>query len=402
MAVGKDGGRPGSLVMSKEHGRSKLYWVGLFLSLGAASGCHFQILPDKGLSCPADQVIYQGFNKAPRMRGGAYPIAILGTPWLGPNLGTHGYYYRPSERDGIVYTCRAGHVDIAHLRIGVDWTAYLTATTYRHLMKHKPGFSYKLAVDRSREYVQFTYPPGWDSLPEPQRRQIAREIALAAGPYMTYTMTSWHEMLTWFGFKCIGLPTEFPSAFSWEDSFSNLLGTVIAVNALQDSQHSYNEAVQIALDQEMAKLGILPASVSKQAAESVKGKWSTGDVTMLVTIMKRNFDIGLGDGMVTPTLVPNVSKCPGAEPLSYPVPKLDVLAKYGFAMKLEIEPREWESGKILRIIYGDKKPPKRIDPEQHFPIVMRYMRQAATALYPEFNYTDYEDGTPPQVKTTNP
>jgi hypothetical protein len=76
------------------------------------------------------------------------------------------------------------------------------------------------------------------------------------------------------------------------------------------------EAVQIALDREMAKLGILPALASKRAAESVKGKWSTGDVTMLVTIMKRNFDIGLGDGMVTPTLVPNVPECPNAEPLS--------------------------------------------------------------------------------------
>ncbi len=400
MAVVKDGRWPGSLGMSKGHGRSKLYGVGLFLLVGAASGC--QILPDKGLSCPADQVIYQGFRRAPRMRGGAYPIAILGTPWLGQNLGAHGYYYSPWEKDGIVYTCRAGHVDIAHLRIGVDWTAYLAATTYRHLMKHDPGFSYKLAVDRSREYVQFTYPPGWDSLPEPQRRQIAREIALAVAPYMTYTMTSWHEILTWFGFKCIGLPTEFPSAFSWEDSFSNLLGTVIAVNALQDSRHPYNEAVQIALDQEMAKLGILPAGVSKQAAESVKGNWSTGDVTMLVTIKKRNFDMGLGDGMVTPTLVPNVPECPNAEPLSYPVPKLDVLAQHGFALKLEIEPHEWESGKILRIAYGTNKPGKRIDPERHFPVIMKYMRQAATTLYPGFNYTIYEDGAPPQAQTAGP
>ena len=383
--------------MSRRHGCSKLYLVGLLFSMGVASGC--QILPDKGLSSPADQAIYHGFNKAPRMRGGAYPIAILGTPWLGQNLGTHGYYYRPSEKDGIVYTCRAGHVDIAHLRIGVDWTAYLTAKTYRRLMKHDSGFSYKLAVDRSREYVQFTYPPGWDQLPEPQRSRIAREIALAAAPYMTYTMTSWHEMLTWFGFKCIGLPSEFPSAFSWEDSFSNLLGTAIAVNAFQDSQHSYNEAVQIALDQEMAKLGILPASVSKQAAESVKGNWSTGDVTLLVTIKKRNFDIGLGDGVVTPTLVPNVPECPNAEPLSYPTPKLDVLAKHGFAMKLEIEPHEWESGRILRIAYGDNKPGKRISPERHFPIIMEYMRQAATTLYPEFDYTTSEDGAAPQAKT---
>ena len=385
--------------MSLRRGRSKLYRIGLLSVIGLASGCQIQILPDRGLSGPADQVICQGFNKAPRMRGGAYPASIVGTPWLGQNLGTHGYYYRTSEKDGIVYTCRGGHIDIAHLRIAVDWTAYLTALTYQNLMKHEPGFSYKLAVDRSREYVEFTYPAGWDSLPEPRRSQIAREIALAAGPYMTFAMVSWHEMLTWFGFKCIGLPTEFPSAFSWEDSFSNLLGTVVAVNALQDSHHPYNEAVQIALNQEMAKLGILPTAVSRQASASVKGDWYTGDVTMLVTMKKRNFDIGLGDGMVTPSLVPNMSQCPGAEPLSYPAPKLDVLAKYGFALKLEIEPHEWESGRILRIAYGSNKPEKRIRPEQHFPVVMEYMRQAATALYPPFKYSACEDGTPPPWKT---
>ena len=365
------------------------------LLLGA---CGCQVFPDKGLSIPADQVVSHGFSGRPRMRWGAYPSAILGTPFIGPNLGTHGYAYRPSEKDGIVYTCRAGHIDVAHLRIAADWTAYLTAQTYRHLMKSDAGFSYKLAVDHSREYVQFTYPAQWSSLSEPQRQEIAGRIALAVGPYLTYTMTTWHEILTWFGYRCVGLPTEFPSAFSWEDSFSNLLGTVIAVQALGDAQHPYNEAMRLALDREMAKLGIQPAEVAKKASESVQDKWSTGAVVMLVTMRKRNFDIGLGDGMVTPTLVPDMPQCPGAEPLSYPAPKLDVLAQHGFAMTLEIEPREWESGKILRIIYGDK-PKKRVNPVEHFPLVMDYIRKAATALYPEFDYTAYEDGSPPP---TNP
>jgi hypothetical protein len=383
--------------MIDNSGRWQPYLAGFLCFVLAASGC--QILPDKGMSSPASDVISRGFNRPPRMRGGAYPSSILGTPFIGPNLGSHGYYYRPWEKDGIVYTCQAGHVDIAHLRIGTDWAAYLAARTYQHLMKGKPGFSYKLAVDRSREYVQFSYPANWASLSESQRSEIAREIALAVGPYMAYTMTTWHEILTWFGFKCVGLPTEFPSAFSWEDSFSNLLGTVIAARALQDSQHPYNEAVQIALDQEMAKLGIQPASVAKQASESTKGNWYTGEVSMFVTLKKRNFDIGLGDGMVTPTLIPNVPQCPDAEPLSYPVPKLDVLAKHGFTMTIEIEPREWESGQILRIACGDK-PQKRIRPEEHFPIVMEYMRRAATDLYPEFDYTASEDASSPHVNTT--
>ncbi len=359
------------------------------------------MLPDRGLSCPADQVISTGFRRAPRLRLGAFPVAIVGTPWAGPHLGAHGYYYRPTEKNGIAYTCRGGTIDIMHLRIAADWTAYLTARSYRHLMKNDAGFSFKLAVDHSPEYVRLTYPADWSSRSEPQRQEIARQVALALGPYLAYTMATWHEVLTWFGYKCIGLPTEFPSAFSWEDSYSNLLGTVVAVNALQDTEHLYNEAVQIALDREMARLGIQPVETARKAAESVKGKWYTGEVSVLVTMKKRNFDIGLGDGMVTPTLIPNAPQCPGAEPLSYPTPRLDVLAQHGFTMTLEIEPREWESGKILRAIYGEK--PKRwVNPVEHLPLVMNYIRQAAKTLYPEFDYAAYEDGSPPQANSTTP
>ena len=381
--------------MKQGNKHSQLYLAGLLSLTLAAAGC--QVLPDKGISCPADQVIFHGFNMPPRLRSGAYPAAILGTPFLGPNLGTHAYYFSPWEKNGIVYTCRGGEIDIAHLRIGVDWTAYLARQTYKHLMKRDPGFSYKLAVDRSREHVQLSYPADWDSLPDSRRSEIAKEIALAAAPYLCYTMTTWHEILTWYGFKVMVLPTEFPSSFSWEDSFSNLLGTVVAVHALQDSEHSYDEAVKIALDEELAKLGVQPAAVCKRASESMRGVWYTGNITAFVAMRKRNFDIGLDDGMVHPVLIPNVPECPGAEPLPYPAPKLDVLAKYGFSLKLEIAPHEWESGKILRIAYAGEKPKKRITPEEHFPVLMKNMRQAATALYPEFDYTAYEDGGSPRT-----
>lgn len=383
--------------MTQQNDRRNVLFFALMALLWAPAGC--RILPDKGMSCPANQVIQTGFNRTPRLRGGSYPAAIIGTPWQGPELGTHGYYYRPFEKDGMAYTCRGGHIDIAHLRIAVDWTAYLATQTYRHLMKHDEGFSYKLAVDRSRDYVRFTYPLDWDSLPESRRSAIATDIALGVGPYLAYTLTTWHEILTWFGFKCTGLPTEFPSAFSWEDSYSNVLGTVIAVQALQDPDHSYDEAVTLALDRELAKLGLQPADVAKHASESVKGQWSAGDFMMLMTIRKRNFSTGLDNGWVTPSLVPGVGDCPEARPVSHPAPSLEVLSRYGFGLTLEIEPHEWESGKIRRIAFAGQKPQKRISPAQHFPIIMTYIRQAATALYPEFNYTAYEDGTPSYTQT---
>ena len=368
-------------MMIRELGRS--WFIGLLSLMSIPAGC--RIMPDRALSYPADQVIYQGFSGPPRVRFGSYPSSNVGTFFKGPDLGTHGYCFRLSEQDGVAYTCRGGHIDVIHVRIAADWTAYLAAVTYRHLMDREDSFSCGLAVDRSRSIVTFTYPTNWDSLPRIQQTAIAKEVALATGPYLTFTMTTWHEMLTWYGFKCMGPFPEFPSAFSWEDSYSNLLGTIVAVRALQDPQHKYNQAVKIALDEEMQKLGIQPARVARRASESVRGKWFTGNVIFHVDMKKRNFDIGLENGYITPTLVPEVSTCPDAQPLPLPVPRLDVLAKYGFSVKMEIEPHEWEKDKILRIVHGNKGQ-GRIIPDQHFALIMDDIRRQATAMYgPEYS-----------------
>jgi hypothetical protein len=369
----------------------RLGLMGLLFLLPTAAGC--RVLPDSALSCPANQVIYRGFDGPPRVRFGSYPSSNIGTFFKGPNLGSHGYCFRLSEKDGIAYTCRGGTIDVIHVRIAADWTAYLAAVTYRHLMNHDGGFSCGLAVDRSRSYITFTYPENWDKLPKLEQMAIAREVALAVGPYLTFTMTSWHEMITWYGFKCMGPFPEFPSAFSWEDSYSNLMGTMIAVRALQDSEHKYNEAVKIALDREMQTLGILSAGAAKRATNTMRGKWWTGNVIFHVNMKKRNFDIGLSDGYITPTLIPQVAECPDAEPMSYPVPRLDVLAQYSFAAKVEIEPHEWESGKILRLVCGDQ-PQKRINPEEHFALIMNDIRREAVAMYgPEYEPAPARDIT---------
>jgi len=358
------------------------------LVVGGA-GC--QILPDRGLSGPASDLVRVGFNAEPRIRFGCYPTDTLGTFFLGEHLGSHGYYYNLFEKDGMVYTCRGGHIDIIHLRIAADWTAYLAAESFKHVMRRDPHFSFGLAVDRSTNHVHLSYPENWDDLSEAERADIAEEVAMAMGPYLSFTMTTWHEILTWFGFKCIGLATEFPSAFSWEDNYSNLLGTIVAIRALQDTEHSYDKALKLALDEEMARQGIQPAHVAKRASAERKGQWFTGSALFFVDVKKRNFDIGLNDGFITPTTPDGVDACDAIEPLSYPVPSLDVLQRHGFSLRVEIEPHEWERDAILAVAYPDPESRRdRVDPTIHFARIMEHVRQDAMAKYGEQVFVQHD------------
>jgi hypothetical protein len=368
--------------MKNHRTRHRLRLLGLSLLAVTMAGC--QVVPDEAMSCPADRVLDVGFRQPPRVRYGAYPMAVLGAPVAGPELGSHSYYLSLAEKNGVAYTCRGGHVDTLHVRIAADWTAYLAARTYQHLMSHDAGFTYRMAVDRSWAHVRFSYPADWDRLPEARRRAVAREVALAVGSYLAFTMNTWHEIITWFGYKSVGLPSEFPSAFSWEDSYSNVLGTIVGVRALRDSKHTYNQAVKIALDEEMQKLGIEPTSVARHVSRMIEHDWYTGKTIVSVDIKMRNFDIGLGDGYITPMLIPDVAQCLDARPVSYPVPNLDPLAKHGFALSLEIEPHEWERHKPLRIVYGDR-PGTRIRPETDFPLLMDHIcRRAAAKWGPQY------------------
>jgi hypothetical protein len=158
----------------------------------------------------------------------------------------------------------------------------------------------------------------------------------------------------------------------------------VAVQALRDSRHSYNEAVRIAIDNQMQELGIQPPQVTKQVSKATRNDWYTGSTILSVDIKMRNFDIGLGDGSITPILAPGVGECPEAEPLSYPVPTLGTLAAHGFSLSLEIEPHEWERDKILRVVYGTEAA-KRVVPEAQFAAIMDYIcGQAAAKWGPQY------------------
>lgn len=313
-----------------------------------------------------------------RARFGCYAASTPGTRFISfKELGHHSYSHGFGEGNGIVYTCRGGHIDIVHLRLGADYTKDAKEKAYNCIIKGKKGFDFKLPVESTVHHVQIFYPSNWDSLSGTEKEKTAREISLKLAPYIAFSATTWHEMLTWYDYKCLGFIPEDASAFSWEDSYSNLLGCLLAVEAMKDTQHSYNEAMTIALRKEMQKLGIRSRRFARMASEKMRGKWFTGN--LWVTLKKRNFDIGLDDGFVSPSLVPGLKDCSETVcPISYPAPNLDFLSDYGFSIKYEIEPHEFEKGKLLRIVYPNGEG-KKIEPEKHFPILIKQIEKEALA-----------------------
>ncbi len=291
----------------------------------------------------------------------------------------HGYDSGLSEGNGILYTCKGGHIDTEHVRLTADWTRYLTIQCRKALTEGQVDFSFALQMHSSTFAVHIAYPGHWQSMQPALRRQAIREASVQMGQYLAFTAVSWHEVLTWFGFKAIGVYPQFQSAFSWEDSYSNLIGARLAGNILNGRAADYEKAMTAAIVKELDRLDVQPADTARQSTETVRGTWFSGFLPSSMKVYKRNIDLGVDDGHLTPSLIPDVSTCEGAYAQPYPVPTLDGLGEYGLKVRVHIRIDEWEKGQILKIAYpedADRRP--YIDPAIHLRPIMEHIKLDAT------------------------
>ena len=312
----------------------------------------------------------------PRSRPGFYSMNMILTPFPDPdNLGEHSYCRKSSEKHGVVYTSRAGHIDLGHVRKMADWTGYLSAKMLEQIEHGKTEFKFKL-YEPSRYYVSITYPENWEHYSKDEKESIAREVSINLGMYFAYNAGVWHEILTWFDYKPKEIFSDFESAFAWEDMYSNLLGILLAEKALHNQGNDFSSCITLYLNEAMKELGAQPRRTALSITDQVKGKWF-GSKFFFTKVYIRNFDIGLNDGFITPCRIEDALVSQDVEIKSLKLPDWDI-SKYGFSFKLEIEPREWEKNKILKATYPDKKNrKKRITPEIHFPVLMNYIEEDA-------------------------
>lgn len=236
------------------------------------------------------------------------------------DLGTHQYNkgavsLRPrgeerlisDEASGILYTCRGGFIDLAHVRDNADRTLYLVAQIAR--LAATGGTIPLSGEGAERRIVMKPLDAGV------VRAYGLREVVTSLGEWLSFQASIWHEITTWYGWSSTAF-SERPSAFSLEDLYSNLVGIKITGAVVRRhaaaSEVEYNRAVTAFLKDALTKLGPLPRDASRRAFEYVDGIWwdSTKRVPDNQLVRHRNFNIGpklypwkLVDALPSATLV---------------------------------------------------------------------------------------------------
>ena len=232
-------------------------------------------------------------------------IGIAGVPFAKKTdissreiMGTHTFLGGKTEKNGNIYTRRGGFLDMGHLRDCGDWTAYLY-----NLIKagqNDPNYvSLSLGNEGGAKSLVLNIPKDLD---EDGILQMAGKIS--------YDLSLWHEISTWFGASVMLVVPERFSSFSPEDMYSNLMGIHLAQRAIK-SKLDYNEAMTLEISNMLDSLeSVNTEQETYEAMAKVNEVWYTNEKKYpnKKILLKRYIDL---DTALTPWLVPGYeSKLP--------------------------------------------------------------------------------------------
>lgn len=286
------------------------------------------------------------------------------------------------EASGILYTCRGGFIDIAHVRDNADRTFYLAAQIGRLAAT---GGTIPLTGEGADRRIVLQ-PINADLV----RAYGLREVVTNLAEWLAFKLSIWHEITTWYGWSSTAF-SERPSAFSLEDLYSNVVGIKITGEIVRrhaaGSEVEYNRAVTRVLNDALVKLGPLPRDASRRAFEYVDGIW--WDSTKLVPdnqlVRHRYFNIGpklypwrLVDAQPSATLVAGRKEfdqaCQGDfTPLGLSVP--DGLGDLPFDQMATLEIRP--GALLVKNGFPFPKPGSTMVTQDDFPAVIAAIARAA-------------------------
>jgi len=265
------------------------------------------------------------------------PVEVSGTrvPLVVPNvrgvadLGGHAYDNGPLtfdqdlnrlatlENNGLIYTCRGGFVDTAHVRDYADLTLYLTMRIARGLPRAQ---TLTLPADGAVRTVALAAVP-----PERFARLDRWRLATALAQRTAFLFSIWHEIASWYGYQSLAGFSEKVSAFSPEDLYSNAVGIHLAGGVVQErgvrSRSDYAQLMNAWVPRTLEHLGAVPLERGRATMKALDGAWwdSRKTVADWTLVTRRNFGIS---SPVVPWRVaePSPAACGSARALPLGIP----------------------------------------------------------------------------------
>ena len=268
---------------------------------------------------------------------------------------------------GILYSSKAGFLDLAHILRTLDWTQYAHAQVEPALRSKKTEIEFP-GIDLADFSVRFSYPTDWDAMPAGEREALAKELAIQVAERVAFDAMMWHEIITWYGFKTVLVGSEKRSAFTYDDTISHVIGTNAGDWALRHPTGTWGTDAAQGVAHALRDVKVMPLEAAQQAVYRVEGQWwANGSTT------RRMLDVGQHSGVIQPWLVRGM---PGSDAhgTAFPVPGPKTIGGRDFSglATLLIRPSLLTPSRVREITPGQ---PEWIDARRHFPVIVDQVRK---------------------------
>lgn len=195
-----------------------------------------------------------------------------------------------TESNGLVYTCRGGWIDTAHVRDNADLTLFLALRFARTLAT---GTAFDYPGDGAARRITVAPIPA-----EVLARFDAFAVATALAEWTAFQLSIWHELATWWGWESTPGFSERLSAFSLEDLYSNAVGIRLGAGLLHAngfrSRDEYDLAMGAWIPEALRRLGAQGPGGARAVMRSLDGRWwdSTRRLPDVLLVRRRRFPDG--------------------------------------------------------------------------------------------------------------
>lgn len=195
-----------------------------------------------------------------------------------------GWTSRPfaSEGDrGILYTEAAGFLDMAHVRLAMDWTWYISQLIRVEALRCAAVQS--PAVNATALEVRIPF-EGSEMLVRVASLDPTTEQAASIAAATAYRLLTWHEVATWYGYQKVPFISERGSTFTVDDTMSHVVGVNLGYELalLTTDRARYDQLAGELLTQNLADLGAADEATTTERCNAVRGVWWEGTSARLI------------------------------------------------------------------------------------------------------------------------